>query len=233
MWSSARSEARSRPELPVRSKSARSARQTPAASLDEASGTLKLHLPAAHQPRAAIGWALDQRHGSTARFARRFPPSRSRMARASLSKASRRRSPGRRGIAYPAAGRWRAALRRPEAGLARRVEAFLKRRAIATMSTRCGVRLAAGVAASAVSVGMPGRAGAAVSSQADPLSWRLILAPPNVRRYVVAHEVAHLRHLDHGADFKAARARLSGPRGRGESGATCRWAAAPPDRPRI
>ncbi len=43
------------------------------------------------------------------------------------------------------------------------------------------------------------------------LSWRLILAPPEVRRYVVAHEVAHLVHLDHGRDFKALEARLYGP----------------------
>jgi len=32
-----------------------------------------------------------------------------------------------------------------------------------------------------------------------------------VRRYVVAHEVAHLVHLDHGAKFKALEARLYGP----------------------
>lgn len=34
-------------------------------------------------------------------------------------------------------------------------------------------------------------------------SWRLIMAPPMVLDYVVAHEVAHLRHLDHGAKFRA------------------------------
>jgi predicted metal-dependent hydrolase len=34
-------------------------------------------------------------------------------------------------------------------------------------------------------------------------SWRLILAPPEARRFVVAHEVAHLKHLDHGRRFKA------------------------------
>jgi predicted metal-dependent hydrolase len=32
-------------------------------------------------------------------------------------------------------------------------------------------------------------------------SWRLILAPPLVLDYVVAHEVAHLAHMDHGPDF--------------------------------
>ena len=32
-------------------------------------------------------------------------------------------------------------------------------------------------------------------------SWRLILAPPAVLDYVVAHEIAHLRELNHSARF--------------------------------
>ncbi len=32
-------------------------------------------------------------------------------------------------------------------------------------------------------------------------SWRLIMAPERVLDYVVAHEVAHLVHRDHGSDF--------------------------------
>lgn len=32
-------------------------------------------------------------------------------------------------------------------------------------------------------------------------SWRLILTPPHVLDYVAAHEVAHLKHLDHSARF--------------------------------
>lgn len=34
-------------------------------------------------------------------------------------------------------------------------------------------------------------------------SWRLLLAPPKVLRYVVAHEVAHLREMNHSPRFWA------------------------------
>ncbi len=34
-------------------------------------------------------------------------------------------------------------------------------------------------------------------------SWRLILAPPEVLRYVAAHEVAHMREMNHGPKFWA------------------------------
>ncbi len=35
------------------------------------------------------------------------------------------------------------------------------------------------------------------------LSWRLLMAPEAVQHYVVAHEVAHLRHMNHGERFWA------------------------------
>jgi hypothetical protein len=41
-------------------------------------------------------------------------------------------------------------------------------------------------------------------------NWRLILTTPEVRRYVVAHEVAHLEHLNHGKKFKALERKLFG-----------------------
>jgi predicted metal-dependent hydrolase len=34
-------------------------------------------------------------------------------------------------------------------------------------------------------------------------SWRLIFAPPHVLDYLCAHEVAHLRHMDHSKKFWA------------------------------
>ena len=39
-------------------------------------------------------------------------------------------------------------------------------------------------------------------------SWRLILAPPHILRYVCAHEVSHLVHMDHSAQFWATVAKL-------------------------
>ena len=32
-------------------------------------------------------------------------------------------------------------------------------------------------------------------------SWRLIMAPVEVLEYVVAHEVAHLKHMNHSDQF--------------------------------
>jgi predicted metal-dependent hydrolase len=34
-------------------------------------------------------------------------------------------------------------------------------------------------------------------------SWRIVMAPPEVIDYLAAHEVAHLREMNHGADFWA------------------------------
>ncbi len=32
-------------------------------------------------------------------------------------------------------------------------------------------------------------------------NWRLVMAPPEILRYVVCHEIAHLTHLNHSTDF--------------------------------
>ena len=60
-----------------------------------------------------------------------------------------------------------------------------------------------------VSVGDAGtRWGSCSASGAIRYNWRLILAPPAVRGYVVAHEVAHRVHMNHGAGFHALQAEL-------------------------
>ena len=47
------------------------------------------------------------------------------------------------------------------------------------------------------------RWGSCSSTRALSFSWRLILAPEFVLDYVVAHEVAHLREMNHGPRFWA------------------------------
>jgi predicted metal-dependent hydrolase len=70
---------------------------------------------------------------------------------------------------------------------------------------------AAGVKPRSVSIGDAAtRWGSCSSEGRIRMSWRLIHAAPHVRRYVAAHEVAHLVHLNHGAEFKALEARLFG-----------------------
>jgi predicted metal-dependent hydrolase len=69
----------------------------------------------------------------------------------------------------------------------------------------------AGVRIVRISVGDPcSRWGSCSASGAIRYSWRLILAPSFVRRATVAHEVAHLVHMNHGAEFHFLVARLLG-----------------------
>ncbi len=215
MWSNVRSEAALEAALPapIDIRPMRNARRL-RLRFDEASRTLKLSCPWRTSRRAALAWALDQRLWIEAQLARAEPP-----------------EPFEPGASIPIEGRetviaWFEAARRapvlsdgelrcggPHAGVARRVELFLKRLALDTMSREVAEYAeAAGLRARSVSVGDAGSRWGSCSSQGRiRLSWRLILAPPKVRRYVVAHEVAHLRHLDHGAEFKALEARLFGP----------------------
>lgn len=215
MWSNARSEASLEAALPVPIeirplKSARRLRLR----FDAARRTLTLTCPSRTTRRSALAWALDQRDWIEAQLARVEPG-----------------EPFEHGATIPVEGEpvlidWDASAPRrpaihngvlrvggPAPGLGRRVEAFLKRRALETMLHEVAeFATGAGVTAESVSVGDAATRWGSCSSQGTiRLSWRLILAPPAVRRYVVAHEVAHLVHLDHSPRFKALEARLYGP----------------------
>lgn len=214
MWSNGRSEAGLAAALPVpieirRLRSARRLRLR----FDEAAGTLKLTCPWATSRRTALAWALDQRDWIDAQLARAEPG-----------------EPFVGGASIPIEGRevriaWREHWPRtpvliddelrcggPEAGLSRRIHAFLKRRARDTLSLEIAEFAAiAGATPRSVTIGDAAtRWGSCSSNGRIRMSWRLILAPPQVRRYVAAHEVAHLVHLNHGPEFKALEARLFG-----------------------
>ena len=53
------------------------------------------------------------------------------------------------------------------------------------------------------------RWGSCASDRSLSFSWRLVLAPAFVQEYVAAHEVAHLRHMNHGPQFWALVAELT------------------------
>lgn len=52
------------------------------------------------------------------------------------------------------------------------------------------------------------RWGSCTARGAVRLNWRLVKAPPHLIDYVVAHELSHLRHLDHSPAFWSAVAQL-------------------------
>jgi predicted metal-dependent hydrolase len=98
----------------------------------------------------------------------------------------------------------------PADGFSRRIEAWLRSRARDLLSAETAeTARRAGVTIRSVSVGdASSRWGSCSASGAIRYNWRLVLAPPEVRRWVVAHEVAHRVHMNHGAQFKALEATL-------------------------
>ena len=85
----------------------------------------------------------------------------------------------------------------------RRLADFLKREARALCEARAleyGARI--GVAPSRITMrDTASRWGSCSAARAISFSWRLIFAPDFVRDYVVAHEVAHLKEMNHGPRF--------------------------------
>ena len=86
---------------------------------------------------------------------------------------------------------------------ARRVIDFLKREARRVLDARAMYYAELlGVKPARVTVrDTSSRWGSCSSTRNLSFSWRLILAPPYVLEYVVAHEVAHLREMNHGRRF--------------------------------
>ncbi len=90
---------------------------------------------------------------------------------------------------------------------------FLRRRVLDFLSAEARRRLAALVVAKSGQLGITPRRitvkdthsrwGSCASDGSLAFSWRLVMAPELVQDYVVAHEVAHLRHMNHGKRFWA------------------------------
>ena len=133
MWSSARSEARWKPRfpLPIDIRPLKSARRL-RLRFDEAAGVLKLTCPLRTSRRAALAWALDQREWIDAQLARAEPARAVRGRRLHSPRGGARRgSFGRSACrATPALVSGELRCGGPEAAIARRVERFLKRRAL-------------------------------------------------------------------------------------------------------
>ncbi|MDQ2801388.1 MAG: M48 family metallopeptidase [Pseudomonadota bacterium] len=90
---------------------------------------------------------------------------------------------------------------------------FLRRRVADFLRKEARQRLTALALSKAASIGHPPRRvsmkdtrtrwGSCTSDGVLSFSWRLVMAPEFVQDYVTAHEVAHLRHMNHGKRFWA------------------------------
>jgi predicted metal-dependent hydrolase len=90
---------------------------------------------------------------------------------------------------------------------------FLSRRVRDFLRQEARRRLGALVAAKSALIGVSpkrltikdttSRWGSCAPDKSLALSWRLVMTPPFVQDYVVAHEVAHLRHMNHSPRFWA------------------------------
>lgn len=181
--------------------------------IDEKRQVLKLTHPRGVRPAAALAWAASQKSWVDEQLGRMLParplrpgaaiPIEGRDVQLTWSEGARRR-PALEGDRLICGG--------PESGFSRRVELFLKRMALETLSRETAeFAELTGLRAIAVSIGdARSRWGSCSSAGRIRYNWRLILAPPEARRYVVAHEVAHLKHLNHGRDFKALERSLFG-----------------------
>jgi len=199
-------------EVPVRvrrSARARAYRLT----LDSARGELRLSLPTRANLKRALGWAQEHEGWVRSQMA-------SRPAGVMLDD----------GVVFPLEGRdvricWvegaprtirldgdRLLLGGARESVGPRVMRWLKMRARAVLETEShAMALDHGLIVASVGIGDPrSRWASCASSGAIRYSWRLILCPPGIRRATVAHELAHLLHMDHSPAFHAAHRRILG-----------------------
>jgi predicted metal-dependent hydrolase len=181
--------------------------------LDRGGELLRLSGPMGMDRRRALTWAAQQRSWVEQQIAAR-PPA----------------EPFAPGLRIPLEGQevllvWQATAPRlpyldggtlccggPADAFAGRMERFLKRRALEVLAAETrALADGKGLHLAGVSVGDADTRWGSCSERARiRYNWRLILAPREARRFVVAHEVAHLAHLNHGPAFKALERELFG-----------------------
>lgn len=179
--------------------------------LDDHRALLLLTCPPRSSRRAALDWAASQRQWVEARLAEAAPAV--PLAPGAIITLEGRDTvldwdPASARAVVPSAGRLGCG--GPREAFARRIEAWLRARARDLLSADTRDAAAkAGVTVRRVSIGDAGtRWGSCSASGGIRYNWRLVLAPPEVRRWVVAHEVAHRVHMNHGPAFKTLEAEL-------------------------
>jgi predicted metal-dependent hydrolase len=182
-------------------------------SLDPASGVARLVVPKRAALKPALAWAQGKADWIAAQRAR-LPQPRPYLPGMVLTVADVALT-----IVWEPGSRRRVevigetlSLSGPIETLPRRVEAWLKRRALDLLTAETAEYAAkAGVTVSKVAIGdARGRWGSCAHDGTIRYSWRLILAPGHVRRATVAHEVAHRIHMNHAPAFHALVERLYG-----------------------
>ncbi|MDB5715128.1 MAG: family peptidase [Sphingomonadales bacterium] len=200
---------RARPLTIVRRPTARSMRLT----IDPRDASVLLSLPTRAALRPALAWAAGKRDWIESELARLPGP-----------------QPIASGMVFTFAGEpvqlsWTPTTSRtirraegvlcvggPAENLSARLLRFLRREALLILEQETRALAARhDIVIRNVGVGDPkSRWGSCASSGDIRYSWRLILAPTEVRRATVAHEVAHRVHMNHGADFHALVAAMHG-----------------------
>jgi len=182
-------------------------------ALDEARGLLRLTVPRRVSRRAALQWAQGQAEWVEAQLARiepgePFAPG----ATIPFDGAPLLLHWDQTAPRAPALGESTLTIGGPRERFAERVLRWLRDEARRRLTDETRSIAAAGaISGGPVAVGDANtRWGSCSASGAIRYNWRLVLAPSHVRRFVVAHEVAHRVHLNHGADFHALEARLYG-----------------------
>jgi len=200
---------RQRPLTIVRSPRSRAMRLT----VDPRDAHVRLSVPPRTSLRHALAWAADKRDWVEGELAR-LPAPQPIVPGMTISvggdalvlawEAGRSRTVNREGQTLLVGG--------PRDALANRVLRWLRREALAVLMTETFELAAANdIAVTKVGVGDPkSRWGSCARGGDIRYSWRLILAPAEIRRATVAHEVAHRVHMNHGPAFHALVAELHG-----------------------